>query len=56
MSHLETTKKSKRKHRYKSITLKTFGDTFLPLKNSFEFLEILGIYSIKRITKNQKEF
>ena len=35
---------------------KTFGCTFLPLINSFEFLQILGIYSIKRITKNSKEF
>ena len=35
---------------------KTFGCTFLPLINSFEFLQILAIYSIKRITKNSKEF
>ena len=35
---------------------KTLGYTFLPLINSFEFLQILVIYSIKRITKNQKEF
>lgn len=35
---------------------KTLGCTFLPLTNSFEFLQILVIYSIKRITKNQKEF
>ena len=26
---------------------KTFGSTFLPLTNSFEFLQILGIYSQK---------
>ena len=35
---------------------KTLGCTFLPLINSFEFLQILAIYSIKRITKNSKEF
>ena len=40
----------------KQISKKTFGYTLLPLINSFEFLQILGIYSMKRITKNQKEF
>ena len=39
-----------------NLQKKTFGYTFLPLINSFEFLQILAIYSIKRITKNQKEF
>ena len=29
--------------RYESITLETFGDTFLPLENAFEFLVILFI-------------
>ena len=29
--------------RYESITLETFGDTFLPLENSFEFLVIVFI-------------
>ena len=38
---------------YESITLETFGDTFLPLINSFEFLQILGILQYK---KNSKEF
>ena len=38
------------------IIKKTLGCTFLPLMNSFEFLQILVIYSIKRITKNSKEF
>ena len=36
--------------------LKTFGFPFLPLTDSFGFLQILGFYSVKRITKNQKEF
>ena len=38
-----------------SVTLETFGESFLPLKNSFKFFQILGIYSIKwseRIWKN----
>ena len=38
------------------VLSKTFGCTFLPLINSFEFLQILGIYGIKRITMNQIEF
>ena len=38
------------------ISKKTLGYTFLPLINSFEFWQITVIYSIKRITKNSKEF
>ena len=34
----------------------TLGYTFLPLINSFEFWQILRFSSIKRITKNLKEF
>ena len=34
---------------------KTLGYYFLPLKNSFEFLQILGIYSIERITNQESE-
>ena len=35
---------------------KNLGKFFLTLPNSLEFLQILRIYSIKRITKNLKEF
>ena len=35
------------------ISKKTFGYTFLPLKNSFEFLQILGTLQYK---KNHQEF
>ena len=38
------------------ISKKTLGCAFLPLINSCKFLQILAIYSIKRITKNAKEF
>ena len=46
--------------RAKQVTLISkkpyLGFTFLPLINSLEFLQILAIYSTKRITKNSKEF
>ena len=55
---LKTTKKksSLQAKRATLISKKTLGYTFLPLINSFEFWQILRFSSIKRITKNLKEF